>query len=110
MYSFRPYSNICENLFNKPIIFLILLILKSFPVDVMAQELPYKSGEELRFLIYYDAPLLGKVYAGKASLEIENSEEKKRGNTVFHAIGRGNSTGSFDFFYKIRDRFESWRC
>ena len=51
--------------FNKPIIFLILLILKSFPVDVMAQELPYKSGEELRFLIYYDAPLLGKVYAGK---------------------------------------------
>ncbi|MBN1651241.1 MAG: DUF3108 domain-containing protein [Bacteroidales bacterium] len=73
-----------------------------------AQELPYNSGEELDFLFYYDAPLLGKLYAGKAFLELEKTGEKIDGKSVFHAVGRGNSIGSFDFFYKVRDRFESW--
>lgn len=74
----------------------------------VAQELPYKSGEELSFLLYYEAPLIGKVYAGKAILEVNESIEIIDGHHVCHAIGRGYSTGSMDFFYKVRDRFESW--
>lgn len=73
-----------------------------------SQELPFKSSEELNFLVYYDAPLIGKLYAGKASLEVSNSDEKIFGQSVFHAVGRGYSTGSFDFFFKVRDRYESW--
>ncbi len=73
-----------------------------------SQELPFKTGEELNFLLYYDAPLIGKLYAGKAVLEVNKSEEKMNGRSVYHAIGRGFSTGSFDFFYKVRDRYESW--
>lgn len=73
-----------------------------------AQELPYKSGEELEFVVYYDAPLIGKLYAGKAVLEFMSTEEKVQGKPVYHAVGRGYSTGSFDFFFKVRDRFESW--
>ncbi len=73
-----------------------------------AQDLPYKSGEELNFLIYYDAPIIGKLYAGKASLELNKTEEKVNGSSVYHSVGRGYSTGSFDFFFKVRDRFESW--
>lgn len=76
--------------------------------QAIGQELPYKSGEELDFLMYYDAPLIGKLYAGKAILELDILDEKKNGQTVFHAVGRGFSTGTFDFFYKVRDRFESW--
>ena len=73
----------------------------------MAQELPYKSGEELSFLVYYDAPIIGKLYAGKAVLEVNKSDEKIHGQSIFHAIGRGYSIGTFDFFFKVRDRFES---
>jgi hypothetical protein len=73
-----------------------------------AQELPYKSGEELGFLIYYDAPIIGKLYAGKAVLEVDHTDEKINEQSIFHAVGRGYSTGSFDFFFKVRDRFESW--
>lgn len=73
-----------------------------------SQELPYQAGEELTFVVYYDAPLLGKLNAGKASLELKKVEEKRLGKTVFHAVGVGFSTGSFDFFFKVRDRFESW--
>jgi len=88
-------------------IVLFALIILQFN-RAIAQELPYKSGEVLDFLVYYDAPLIGKLYAGKASLEINKSEEIISGSSVYHAVGRGYSTGSFDFFYKVRDRFESW--
>lgn len=73
-----------------------------------AQDLPFKSGEELSFYIYYDAPLIGKIYAGKAILELNKSDEKINNQPVYHAVGRGYSIGSMDFFYKVRDRFESW--
>ena len=93
----------------KYIIFLSLTSLISFVTNISrAQELPFKASEELDFLVYYDAPLIGKLYAGKASLEVDKSDEKINGQSVYHAIGRGYSTGSFDFFFKVRDRFESW--
>lgn len=93
---------------SKVSLFLTLLSsLLVFSQPVSAQELPFKAGEELSFLIYYDAPLLGKIYAGKAVLEIDNLTEKIYGQKVYHAVGRGSTIGSFDFFYKVRDRFES---
>ncbi len=73
-----------------------------------AQTLPYKSGEKLDFLVYYEAPLIGKLYAGKASLEFKEEQEEINTKPVYHAIGKGYSTGTFDFFFKVRDRFESW--
>lgn len=88
------------------IAFLALFILEAN--RTIAQELPYIPGEVLDFVVYYDAPLIGKLNAGKASLELNKSEEKVNGHSVYHAVGRGYSTGSFDFFYKVRDRFESW--
>lgn len=87
-------------------LFLSLFLLLVNPVT--AQELPYKSGEELSFLVYYDAPIIGKLYAGKAALELNKSDEKINGQSVFYAVGRGYSIGTFDFFFKVRDRFESW--
>lgn len=77
-------------------------------IPSIAQELPYKSGEELNFLVYYDAPIIGKLYAGKAVLEVNQTDEKINSQSIFHAVGRGYSIGSFDFFFKVRDRFESW--
>ncbi len=68
----------------------------------------FQRGEELKYWVYYDAPLLGKVYAGKATLEVTRDRDLFNGKPTYHAIGRGRSTGSFDFFFKVRDRFESW--
>jgi len=71
-------------------------------------EYTFQRGEELKYWVYYDAPLLGKVYAGKATLEVTKDQDKFNDRNTFHAIGSGRSTGSFDFFFKVRDRFESW--
>jgi hypothetical protein len=75
---------------------------------VYSQDHPFQEGEEFTFVVYYDAPLFGKLNAGKANLELKKTEDKRLGKTVFHAVGTGFSSGTFDFFFKVRDRFESW--
>lgn len=80
-------------------------------MELSAQNTPdlaFQRGETLEYWVYYDAPLLGKVYAGKAKLELTKDRDQFNGKNTFHAIGSGRSTGSFDFLFKVRDRFESW--
>lgn len=93
----------------KKIPILLVLVLSGF--YVFSQEngdLAFERGESLKYWVYYDAPLIGKVYAGKATLEISKDKDLFNERTTFHAIGSGRSTGSFDFFFKVRDKFESW--
>lgn len=92
------------------ITFALLLVLFFITLAGFSQEKEYAfvRGEELKYWVYYDAPLLGKVYAGKATLELTKDKDKFNDKNIFHAIGSGRSTGSFDFFFKVRDRFESW--
>ena len=90
---------------------LIFLLFFSFVSDGFSQvanEKAFQRGETLKYWAYYDAPLLGKVYAGKATLELTKDKDKFDGKTSYHAKGLGRSTGAFDFFFKVRDRFESW--
>lgn len=99
-----------KNFSHSIIVFLISLLLGGNS-EVSAQldaDLAFARGEALQYWVYYDAPLLGKVYAGKATLELTKDQEKFNNRNTFHAIGSGRSTGSFDFFFKVRDRFESW--
>jgi len=80
-------------------------------MDVSAQidsELAFDRGESLRYWVYYDAPLFGKIYAGKATLKVTKDTDQFNNRNTFHAIGFGRSTSSFDLFFKVRDRFESW--
>lgn len=90
--------------------FLVSLIIIFIGSQTYSQQNNYAfdRGEELNYWVYYDAPLLGKVYAGKASLEVTRDNDLFDGRPTYHAIGKGRSTGSFDFFFKVRDRFESW--
>lgn len=88
---------------------LLALLLNSMAVFAQnVDDLAFDRGENLKYWVYYDAPLIGKVYAGKATLEISKDKDPFNGRTTFHAIGSGRSTGSFDFFFKVRDKFESW--
>ncbi len=92
----------------KQIVFLCFISLSAIAVAQDTVGLPYERGETLKYWAYYDAPLLGKVYAGKATLELSKDKDRFDGRRTFHAIGKGRSTGTFDFFFKVRDRFESW--
>jgi hypothetical protein len=65
-------------------------------------------GEKLRFSVYYDSYVTGKVTAGVATLEIKFEDKKTDGRSTYHIIGEGKSKGAFNLFFKVNDRFESY--
>ena len=68
----------------------------------------FKTGEKLKFRVYYSSSL-GNLTAGEAELIVDDWKESNStdNRSIFHITGTGNSKGFFDFFFKVRDRFES---
>lgn len=77
--------------------------------SVNATELPsikhiaFKRGERLKYEVSY-----GWVTAGEAVIEITQEKNTIAGRDVMHIVGTGKSRGSFDWFFKVRDRYESY--
>ena len=75
---------------------------------VFAQELTkisepvFKVGEKLSYKMKY-----GIFTAAEADIRIEASD-KKFDKPAFHLIAEGKTAGSFDFFYKVRNKYESY--
>ena len=61
----------------------------------------YQEGEKLSFRIKY-----GWFNTSKASLEIKKTSYQEE--EVYHIVGVGKSVGLLDFFFKVRDRYESF--
>lgn len=65
----------------------------------------FQSGEQISFTVFYN--LLGLyVNAGAATFSVNS--EKLNNLPVYHLIGAGNSNSSYDWIYKVRDRYESF--
>ena len=63
----------------------------------------FNPGEELKYRVHY-----GFIDAGEAVLEISKESKVINDREVYHMIGRGRSLGAFDWFFKVRDRYETF--
>jgi hypothetical protein len=63
----------------------------------------FQRGEKLGYRIHY-----GFIDAVNASIEITHEKKQFNGRNTFHVVGTGTSRGTFDFFFKVRDRYESY--
>lgn len=63
----------------------------------------FKRGEKLTYRIHY-----GFVDAVTATIEVTNENKQINGRNTMHIVGIGKSRGTFDFFFKVRDRYESY--
>ena len=63
----------------------------------------FKEGEVLTYRLHY-----GIVDAGVAILEVKPSIIEISGRKVYHVVGNGYSKGTFDWFFKVRDRYETF--
>lgn len=63
----------------------------------------FKRGEMLSFRLHY-----GIIDAGVATLAITDEVKEIGGRKTMHVVGVGSSRGAFDFFYKVRDRYETY--
>ena len=61
----------------------------------------YKAGEVLNYRIHY-----GVISAGVVSMEV--GTKVIDGKTTYHLKVEGETLKSFDWAYKVRDKFESW--
>ena len=63
----------------------------------------FQIGEKLTYRLHY-----GIIDAGEATLEVRDSELKAKGRNLFRVVGVGKSIRAFDWFFKVRDRYESY--
>ena len=68
----------------------------------------FAPGEILKYRFYYDAWLTGKITAGIGTLEVKTSDLKFNERAVWHIDTEGNSKGMFNWFFKVRDEFDSY--
>ncbi len=89
--------------------FLILGILLSMLSNTSAQQLrsiknkAFIKGEVITYRVHY-----GFIDAGTARLEIMTEDKKFGGRNAYHMVGTGRSRGAFDWFFKVRDRYETF--
>ncbi len=63
----------------------------------------FKRGEVLNYRMHY-----GWVDAGWVKIKVENETREVGGRKTFHFVGTGESNKTFDLFFKVRDRYESY--
>lgn len=75
---------------------------KSFKFRSLDQT-SFKDGERLDYTIHY-----GLIDAGFASMELKSDGVKVNDRDVYHCVGTGRSLGAFDWFFKVRDKYETY--
>jgi len=61
----------------------------------------FKPGEKLVYRVHY-----GIIDAGEAVLTVKQGPPV-RDRTTFHIVGTGRTLGAFNWFFKVRDRYET---
>jgi hypothetical protein len=68
----------------------------------------FGRGEKLNFKVYYHSLVTGNVTAGYGTLEVTNENRKFNNRDTYHIVATGKSSGFFNLFFKVDDRFESF--
>jgi len=63
----------------------------------------FKPGEFLSYRVHY-----GFVDAGEATIEVKENMMKFGEQNTYHIVGTGRSVSAFDWFFKVRDRYDSY--
>lgn len=100
--------NITTNLFPGQLLWLLTLVLLS-PVISLAQCVPpnqaFRSGEELKYTIHYN---WGAIWMAAGEVTFTATAESYKGRSAYHFKGTGGTYPKYDWFYKVRDTYESW--
>lgn len=98
---------------NLGILFLFIILTAA---PAVGQDFEYREiennawqvGETLKYKVYYESLITGKVNAGTAKLEVKNTNRRFYKRETYHIVGVGKSNPAFDMFFKVRDRYESY--
>ena len=65
----------------------------------------FNNGENITLIVFYNA--LG-IYVNAGTANFNLSQEKLGSNPVYHIVGTGVTNSSYDWIFKVRDRYETY--
>ncbi len=65
----------------------------------------FQDGEKLNFKVYYN---MGRIWIGAGEANFTATKEVFEGKNVYHVVGDGQTSHSYEWFYKVRDKYESY--
>ncbi len=87
-------------------LFTVLLISSSAGDDFCGiSNTTFVSGERITFKVFYN--VIG-IYIDAGSAQFSINKERLNNKGVYHIIGDGNSNPSYDWVFKVRDRYETY--
>lgn len=83
----------------------VLALLAFGPSDTLRKvpNISFQSGEVLQYKVHY-----GLINAAEATIEVSNDLHRINERLCYKATVTGRTTGSFDFFLRIRDTWRSY--
>lgn len=65
----------------------------------------FQSGETLTYKVFYNA---GPMWIGAGEVYFKLQDANLNNKKMYHAVMEAVSYGSFDWFFKVRDKMETW--
>lgn len=65
----------------------------------------FQHGEKLEFKVFYN---MGRLWVGAGLATFETKLENYANKKVYHVVGDGKTLKSYEWFYKVRDRYETF--
>ncbi len=65
----------------------------------------FKDGEKLIFRVYYN---MGFVWINAGNVHFSTVQEEMNGRKVYHITGVGKTAKSYEWFYKVKDKYETY--
>ena len=83
-------------------LFTIILLFVGLQNANIKKDSAFQDGEWFKFEMSYS----GFLKAGNATLSVNDS--RLDGKEVYHVVGKGWTTGAIKWFFKVKDRYESY--
>lgn len=83
-------------------ILLIISLIFGMQISFAQEKSAFQEGEWFKFEMSYS----NFLKAGNATLEVKESNID--GKPVYHVVGKGWTTGAIKWFFKVKDRYESY--
>jgi hypothetical protein len=65
----------------------------------------FNEGEQLYFKVWYNA---GRIWIGAGEASFNVTMDQLNGRRAYHVVADGKTLKSYEWFYKVRDKYESW--
>ena len=65
----------------------------------------FHEGEKLTFKVFYN---MGFIWINSGNAEFKVQSEEVDGRSAYHVTGIGKTASSFEWFYKVKDKYETY--